>query len=227
MPILESRVPPPAIVLVMAAFMWLISRPYHRFIFTYRRTTGLGLFLSRRDSSQAFRGSDLPASQNDGQSNEASRFVVVTWASTRFLAIRCTWAVSSCCLVGNLPVERACLLFLPIYVLYINRFQIAPEERVLTSLFGETYVAYQMRARRWCSSRRVGADLAIVQSHRTLSSPAGAPDHNFAQDTETFRDGSPGANTSNMSKPTIQAITVMRIGAASAHRSPLASSRQA
>jgi len=39
--------------------------------------------------------------------------------------------------------------FLPIYILYINRFQIAPEERVLTSLFGQTYVAYQMRARRW------------------------------------------------------------------------------
>ena len=32
-------------------------------------------------------------------------------------------------------------LFLPVYVLYLNRFQIAPEERVLTSLFGGTYVA--------------------------------------------------------------------------------------
>jgi len=40
-------------------------------------------------------------------------------------------------------------LFLPVYVLYINRFQIAPEERVLTSLFGQTYVAYQARTRRW------------------------------------------------------------------------------
>ena len=40
-------------------------------------------------------------------------------------------------------------LFLPVYVLYINRFQIQPEERVLASLFGETYVAYQARARRW------------------------------------------------------------------------------
>ena len=41
------------------------------------------------------------------------------------------------------------LLFLPVYVLYINRFQIAPEERALRSLFGETYVAYQACARRW------------------------------------------------------------------------------
>ena len=40
-------------------------------------------------------------------------------------------------------------LFLPVYVLYINHFQIEPEERILTSLFGETYGAYRVRARRW------------------------------------------------------------------------------
>ena len=40
-------------------------------------------------------------------------------------------------------------LFLPAYILYIDRFQIAPEERALTSLFGETYAVYQVRARRW------------------------------------------------------------------------------
>lgn len=41
------------------------------------------------------------------------------------------------------------LLSLPVYVLYINRFQIAPEERVLTSLFGERFTAYRVRVRRW------------------------------------------------------------------------------
>jgi protein-S-isoprenylcysteine O-methyltransferase Ste14 len=46
-------------------------------------------------------------------------------------------------------VNLAAFVFLPLYVLYINRFQIAPEERALTSLFGATYVAYQARARRW------------------------------------------------------------------------------
>jgi protein-S-isoprenylcysteine O-methyltransferase Ste14 len=34
-------------------------------------------------------------------------------------------------------------------VLYITRFQIIPEERVLTSLFGAEYEAYKGRVRRW------------------------------------------------------------------------------
>jgi len=40
-------------------------------------------------------------------------------------------------------------LFLPVFVLYINRFQIEPEERALSSLFGSEYAAYMRRVRRW------------------------------------------------------------------------------
>jgi protein-S-isoprenylcysteine O-methyltransferase Ste14 len=35
------------------------------------------------------------------------------------------------------------------FVLYITRFQIRPEERVLTTLFGEAYTGYTRRVRRW------------------------------------------------------------------------------
>ena len=40
-------------------------------------------------------------------------------------------------------------LFLPVFVLYINEFQIKPEERALLSLFGPEYAAYKERVRRW------------------------------------------------------------------------------
>ena len=41
------------------------------------------------------------------------------------------------------------VLWVVVYVLYITRFQIIPEERVLTSLFGAEYEAYKGRVRRW------------------------------------------------------------------------------
>jgi protein-S-isoprenylcysteine O-methyltransferase Ste14 len=41
------------------------------------------------------------------------------------------------------------LLGLLAFFFYIDRFQIAPEERVLSRLFGNDYATYQTKVRRW------------------------------------------------------------------------------
>jgi protein-S-isoprenylcysteine O-methyltransferase Ste14 len=41
------------------------------------------------------------------------------------------------------------IVILPLFILYMNRFQIEPEERVLTYLFGQEFVDYKLRVRRW------------------------------------------------------------------------------
>jgi protein-S-isoprenylcysteine O-methyltransferase Ste14 len=56
-------------------------------------------------------------------------FVLIAWAA--FLSS--AWA-----LLGPLA-----------FVLYVGRFQIAPEERALSKLFGNEYAAYRERVRRW------------------------------------------------------------------------------
>jgi protein-S-isoprenylcysteine O-methyltransferase Ste14 len=58
-----------------------------------------------------------------------------------FLLALVGWAVI---LAHALP-----FLFLPAYVGYMNRFQIAPEERMLAAKFGRDYEAYRRSVRRW------------------------------------------------------------------------------
>jgi protein-S-isoprenylcysteine O-methyltransferase Ste14 len=40
-------------------------------------------------------------------------------------------------------------LFLPAFVLYMNRFQIQPEETALGGNFGHEFEKYRSRVRRW------------------------------------------------------------------------------
>ena len=55
-----------------------------------------------------------------------------------FLLILCGWAI----LLRNALV----LPFLPMFILYMNRFQIQPEERALTETFGAMFTGYTARA---------------------------------------------------------------------------------
>lgn len=40
-------------------------------------------------------------------------------------------------------------VFLPLFVMYMTRFQIQPEERMLTKKFGQAYQHYRSQVRRW------------------------------------------------------------------------------
>jgi len=58
-----------------------------------------------------------------------------------FLLVLTGWAIF---LSHPLP-----FLLLPAFVAYMNRFQISPEERVLSAKFGDEYDTYKQSVRRW------------------------------------------------------------------------------
>ena len=57
------------------------------------------------------------------------------------LLVLIAWA----CIVANV----AALAILPLFVAYLNRFQIAPEERALQARFGGEFEQYKRTVRRW------------------------------------------------------------------------------
>jgi protein-S-isoprenylcysteine O-methyltransferase Ste14 len=151
MPSLESKVPPPAIVIIMAVFMWLLSRAAQPLHFDLPTHNWLGVvlvsagFVTGISDVVIFRKAKTTIDPTKpGASSLVTRGVYAISRNPMYLGgliMLLGWAI----FLSN----ALAFLFLPVYVLYLNRFQIAPEERALTSLFGEMYVAYQARVRRW------------------------------------------------------------------------------
>lgn len=149
---LEAKVPPPAIAVAAALIIWGISRlaPLVAMPSGIRLAASLAALVVGVAFSVAgvmsFRRArtTLNPTKPERASSLVSTgiyritrnpmylgllFVLVAWAA--FLSS--AWALSS--VAG--------------FVLYMNHFQIAPEERVLSKLFGSEYESYKTRARRW------------------------------------------------------------------------------
>jgi protein-S-isoprenylcysteine O-methyltransferase Ste14 len=149
---LELKVPPLAVVVVTALLMWLVSRaaPAFRFEFAGRSAIFAVLVLAGMSITVAgvvsFRRAKTTV--NPTKPKAASSLVVSgVYKFTRnpmylgFLLALVGWGV----FLSN------ALAFVPIagYVVYLNRFQIEPEERALAALFGREFMEYRARVRRW------------------------------------------------------------------------------
>jgi len=149
---LELKIPPPAVALCFAILMWLVSwlmRPM-QVPFDVRLGVALLLGVAGQVISVggmiAFRRAKTtinpfkPAAASSLVSEGVYRYTRNPMYAGLLLTL-IGWAA----FLSN-PLA---LLLLPLFVLYINRFQIDPEERVLSSLFGAEYSDYKNRVRRW------------------------------------------------------------------------------
>jgi len=149
---LELKVPPPVVTLLIAAAMWVIAMigapleiPHflRHVVAATIALTGACISLAGVVSFRRAKTTVNPLKPETASS-------LVTAGIYRFtrnpmyvglLFVLLGWAVflsSAGALLGPLA-----------FVLYINRFQIAPEERVLATLFGATYAEYKATVRRW------------------------------------------------------------------------------
>jgi protein-S-isoprenylcysteine O-methyltransferase Ste14 len=149
---LELKIPPPFVALALGLLMWLASSVAQPIEVPFALRLGIALVLLAVGQSISISGMvafrRAKTTMNPIKASAASSLVSSgVYRFTRnpmYLGLLITllaWAV----FLSN-PLA---LLFLPLYVLYINRYQIGPEERVLASLFGAEYAAYKKKVRRW------------------------------------------------------------------------------
>jgi protein-S-isoprenylcysteine O-methyltransferase Ste14 len=152
MSFLEHRIPPPVAAVLFAALMgWLASLPPPLALSPGAGAVavpvlaaaglafdllGLAAFWRARTTINPLRPDKATALVTGGiyQVTRNPMYVGLAFLLT-------AWAVH---LEAAWP-----LLGPPLFVVYLTRFQIVPEERVLRMLFGERYAAYAARVRRW------------------------------------------------------------------------------
>ncbi|MGZ8424697.1 MAG: methyltransferase family protein [Candidatus Binatia bacterium] len=152
MHVLEMKVPPVAVALATAGLMWLVAWavpalgllfPAHSLVAVSLTLAGaviiaLGVISFRRARTTV-----------NPMKPQSSSFLVVSgiYTLTRnpmylgLLLVLLGWAI----FLSNVPA----FIFLPTFVLYINRFQIEPEERALAELFGQAFTVYKASVRKW------------------------------------------------------------------------------
>ena len=149
---LELKIPPPVVAVLAAAAMWGIAKlaPWVDVPASLRAPLAITLALigAAFDLSGviAFRRSKTTV--NPMKPDQAAALVCSgVYRLTRnpmyvgLVLVLVSWAVYLSCAWALLgPVA---------FVLYMTRFQIQPEERALSALFGSRYTDYKSSVRRW------------------------------------------------------------------------------
>ena len=149
---LELKIPPPIVALITAAAMWglasfslSLAMPHDLRIWL---AVGIALPGITIDIAGAVRFFRAKTTVNPLTPQKSSS--LVTSGIYRFtrnpMYLGMLMALLGWCVYLAAPLAFLGPIF---FMLYIGRFQIAPEERVLTGLFGDEYAAYCKRVRRW------------------------------------------------------------------------------
>jgi len=149
---LELKVPPVALVIGLALLMWLAATCTPRLNVTFPLQSVVAWLISLSGIITAVLGvaACKCAKTTVNPTKPESSSALVTsgiYRRTRnpmylgFLLMLTGWATAR--------ANMLAFLALPAFVLYMNQFQIKPEERVLMAIFGEQFRAYCRRVRRW------------------------------------------------------------------------------
>ncbi|MEW6990544.1 isoprenylcysteine carboxylmethyltransferase family protein [Colwelliaceae bacterium 6441] len=149
---LKLKVPPLLLVLIVATLMWLSHQLFPIVLIAEHIAIAFFVFFVVLGglviTYGAFTFRKAQTTVNPTKPEATSSLVKVgVYAITR----NPMYVGMVSCLIGwGLYLSNpSALLFIFAFIFYINRFQIAPEEQVLTTIFGNEYIDYCASVRRW------------------------------------------------------------------------------
>ncbi|MCY7313932.1 MAG: isoprenylcysteine carboxylmethyltransferase family protein [Pseudoxanthomonas sp.] len=152
MAMLDHRIPPPIIAFLCAALAWALARYTPAFSYPpplplpIAALFALGGFALDLSGFLAFRNASTTVNPLSPEKATA----IVQSGPYRFTRNPMYLGMASilfafCLYLAN-PVS---LVAVGVFVIYLTRFQIIPEERLLLHKFGESYAEYKRAVRRW------------------------------------------------------------------------------
>jgi len=149
---LELKVPPPVVALLVAAAMWVISLATPSLDAPALVRVGAAIVIALAGMGSAIAGALAfrRAKTTTNPLKPETTSCLVTSGVYR-LTRNPMYVGLAFVLFGGALFLSSWLAFLGplVFVLYIDRFQIVPEERTLSARFGAAYSAYQANVRRW------------------------------------------------------------------------------
>jgi protein-S-isoprenylcysteine O-methyltransferase Ste14 len=132
--------------------MWLLARAFPEGEFAFRYAGFLALAIAVSGLAVALAGiaefRRLSTTVNPLKPGDASS--IATGGIYRYTRNPMYVGLACCVLAWGLYLRNfAALLCVVIFVAYMTRFQIRPEERALQEKFGDDYTSYKSRVRRW------------------------------------------------------------------------------
>jgi protein-S-isoprenylcysteine O-methyltransferase Ste14 len=149
---LELKIPPPVVALIVAAAMWMNSISGPRLDLPFEVRLGIAVAIAAVGVTfdllgfLAFRKARTTINPLKPQKTSA----LVTSGIYRFsrnpmyVGLVCFLLAWAAFLAALWPLAGPIL-----FVFYVNRFQIEPEERLLAQRFGDDFKTYKARVRRW------------------------------------------------------------------------------
>ncbi|HAS8422353.1 TPA: isoprenylcysteine carboxylmethyltransferase family protein [Vibrio vulnificus] len=149
---LELKIPPVAVFLILIFFMYLTSEFFISWSFSLSgRLWFAGVLFGLSGvigiaGVLAFRQAQTTVNpvKPESASTVVSNGIFAYTRNPMYLALLLLLLAYAIWL-ENMLAFAGC----PLFAAYMNRFQIYPEERALEGLFGERYLVYKQKVRRW------------------------------------------------------------------------------